>query len=513
MSESVAASGTESADTESAPTLRRTLGRYQVLIYGLGSMLGAGIYALIDDVARLLGSMVWAAFATAMVGALLTGLTYASLGSRYAKAGGAAYITGRACRSPLISYVVGLAVMMSGLTSMATGTQAMGETLIKASQERSGTFQPATGPGTVDSAKASPWVKPLAIGVVALLGLILLKGIRESMWANLICTAVEAGGLLFIIAVGMQFWGSRSLFDLPDPPAAVQVSQVVAAPVPSPAAAPAATPDSAMPIFMLLLNGALLTFFSFIGFEDILNVSEECKHPRVDVPFGLIGAMLMATVIYIAVAITAVSVIPHEQLAGSSSPLMDVARAAAPWFTGIGGIYLVVTLFAIGNTALLNYLMGSRLLYGMSRQGLLPAPLGRVSAKTRTPVVAIGVLLVIVSLLILLANVAQLAKATVLLLLGVFVLMNVALVILKRRPEEKRGGFEIPTIIPVLGAIVCTALIVAELARPFRKRGGPEWNDFTSVFIALGVVAAAAVLYAILRPDPAVMTEDRADAA
>jgi amino acid transporter len=485
------------------PSLRRTLGRYQVLVYGLGSMLGAGIYALIGDAAKLLGSMVWAAFATAMVGALLTGLTYASLGSRYAKAGGAAFITGRASRSPLISYVVGLAVMMSGLTSMATGSQAIGATLIKAQQERAGTFRAAEGPGKADSAKSSPWVKPVAIIVVALLGLILLKGIRESMWANLVCTAVEAGGLLFIIAVGVQFWGSRNLLELPTTPLAEIVTPSVAGATPAPSApAPAAASDSSGLVFLLLLNGALLTFFSFIGFEDILNVSEEVKNPRVDVPFGLIGAMLGATVIYIAVAITAVSVIPHQQLAGSGSPLMDVARTAAPWFTGIGGIYFVVTLFAIGNTALLNYLMGSRLLYGMSRQGLLPAALGRVSAKTRTPVVAIGVLLVIVSLLILLANVAQLAKATVLLLLGVFVLMNVALIILKRRPEEPRGGFEIPTIVPILGAVVCSVLIIAEIARPFRDADGVQWRDFTSLLIAAGVVAAAALLYAILRPDP-----------
>jgi amino acid transporter len=484
------------------PSLRRTLGRYQVLIYGLGSMLGAGIYALIGDAAKLLGSMVWAAFATAMVGALLTGLTYASLGSRYAKAGGAAYITGRASRSPLISYVVGLAVMMSGLTSMATGTQAISATLIKANQERAGTFRSADGPGTIDSAKSSPWVKPIAVGVVALLGLILLKGIRESMWANLVCTAVEAGGLLFIIAVGVQFWGSRNLLELPTPPAEIVMPFVAGTTTAPPATVPAATSDSAGLVFLLLLNGALLTFFSFIGFEDILNVSEECKNPRIDVPFGLIGAMLGATVIYIAVAITAVSVIPHQQLAGSSSPLMDVARTAAPWFTGIGGIYLVVTIFAIGNTALLNYLMGSRLLYGMSRQGLLPAPLGRVNEKTRTPVVAIGVLLLIVSGLILLGNVAQLAKATVLLLLGVFVLMNVALIILKRRPEEPHGGFEIPTIVPVLGAVVCSGLVLAEIARPFRDKDGVQLRDFTSLLIAAGVVAAAGLLYAILRPDP-----------
>jgi basic amino acid/polyamine antiporter, APA family len=372
------------------------------MFYGLGSMLGAGIYGLIGDTAKVMGNTVWAGFVTAMVAALLTGLSYASLGSRYPKAGGAAYITGRATRSPVVSMAVGLAVMMSGLTSMATGLQKIAEKLLDLG-----------GPALTS--------KLLAIGIAAAIGLVIFRGIRESVGLNTLCTIIEAGGLLFIIIVGCRYWGSVNYLEVP--PAAVSMSGC----------------DDKGLTAALLMQGAILTFFSFIGFEDILNVSEEVKNPRRNVPFGLVAAMLAATVIYVCVAVTAVSVLGWERLAQSKHPLDDVAREAAPWFTGIGSVYFYVTIFAIGNTALLNYLMGSRLLYGMGSQRLLPAALSRVHPQRRTPHVAIAVLLGIVSVLILSGDVRAMAEATVLLLLAVFAVMNFSLLALQRRPGEARG--------------------------------------------------------------------------
>jgi amino acid transporter len=143
------------------------VGPWQVMIYGIGSMLGAGIYALIGKVAGVMGSMVWLAFAAAMVAALLTGFTYACVGSRFPKAGGAAYITQQAFGRPWLSYVVGIAVMMSGLTSMATGAQAIAENLDQAL----GDILP---------------IKLVAIGLVALLGMVIFAGIRQSRWMNMI---------------------------------------------------------------------------------------------------------------------------------------------------------------------------------------------------------------------------------------------------------------------------------------------------------------------------------------
>jgi len=442
----------DAPDNSAAPALQRTLGGWQVLFYGLGSMLGAGIYGLVGKGAGIMGNAIWAGFVTAMVAALLTGLSYASAGSRHPKAGGAAFITGRAFRSPVLSTTVGVAVMMSGLTSMATGLQVI-----------AGKLLPGDDSGML--------IKLLAIGIAAVVGAVIFRGIRESIWLNTLCTVIEAGGLIFIIAVGCRFWGSVDYFETPPVPAGSDAAAGITA--------------------ALLMQGALLTFFSFIGFEDILNVSEEVKNPRRDVPFGLVGAMILATLIYVAVAITAVSVLGWEALAKSEHPLDEVAKEAAPWFTGIDKVFFAVTIFAIGNTALLNYLMGSRLLYGMGNQGLLPRVLSRIHPRRHTPHVAVVCLFAIVVLLISAGDVKALAEATVLLLLAVFALMNAALVILKRRAGEEPGGFEIPVLIPALGALVCAVLFGNRLYQAVISK-----DDATRIapLVAVAILAMGVVI-------------------
>jgi amino acid transporter len=446
----------------SAPQLKRTLGFWQVALYGTGSMLGAGIYALIGKAAGSLGNAMWLAFLAAMAGAMLTGLSYAAVGSRFPKAGGAAYATHRAFGLDWLSYLIGIAVMMSGLTSMATGSQAI-----------IGQFQKAW-PG-VSWLVAAGAVKPLAIVVVLLIGLVIYRGIRESMLLNILCTVIEAAGLLFIIAIGIKYWGSVNYLEMPK-----NLSTA-----------------SGSVILMAILQGAVLTFYSFIGFEDILNVSEEVKDPERNVPKGLITAMLISTGIYMAVAITAVSVVPYAELGTSGAPLMDVAKRAAPWFTNIDSLYVGIAIFAIANTALLNYLMGSRLLYGMSSQGLLPAILSRLHPTRHTPHIAVAVLFVIVSTLILSADVKQMAEATVLLLLVVFTTVNIALVVIKRRETERSAGFDVPTFVPILGALVCSILIVVRIIGAVQSTDPANQR---APLVAGTIVALALLLYKVVKP-------------
>ncbi|NUQ01963.1 MAG: amino acid permease, partial [Armatimonadetes bacterium] len=321
------------------PTLARTMGLGALVIYGVGDMLGAGIYALIGKVAGAMGNAIWLAFVISMLAALLTGLSYASLGSRYPRAAGAAYVTQRAFGRPFLSYLVGLAVMASGLTSF--GTQA---------RSFSGYF------GDLVAGVPAPL---LILAFIGLLTLVNFWGMRQSTWLNIVCTTVEVSGLLIIIAVGMRFWGAVNYLETPRPEG-----------VPLPLGLP------------LVLHGAVLTFYSFVGFEDMINVVEEVKDPRRTFPKAVVLALLVVTVVYLAVSITAVSVVPYAELAASKAPLVEVVRRAAPGFPA--WLFTAISLFAITNTALLNYIMGSRLLYGMSRQGLLPAFLGRVHPVRRT---------------------------------------------------------------------------------------------------------------------------------
>ncbi len=429
---------------ESAPQLKRAAGLTQITLFGLGSMLGAGIYGLIGKAAGELGSAVWLAFLVAMVAAMLTGLSYACIASRFPKAGGAAYVTQMAYRRPMISYVVGLAVVCSGLTSIATQSNVVAANIAEAF-----------------GIETPLWL--IAIGFLILLSGVLFRGISESLWLNALCTVVEAFGLILVICVGISAWGNANLLEFP----------------------PVEGGGLEGSTALLLMQGAVLTFFSFIGFEDMLNVSEEVRDPERTMPLAFILAILAATLIYIAVSITAVSVVPWQELAEAAGPLTLVVERAAPWFPV--GVFAAITIFAVANTALVNYVMASRLLYGMSRQGLLPEALGRVHRTRRTPYVAILVLLVIVVFLSLVGDIAALASSTVLLLLMVFTVVNVALIVLKRRPDDTPGRFEVPIIVPALGALFCAALLVVRIAE----------GDWTAPLIAGGLVLAILVLYAV----------------
>lgn len=433
--------------------LKKSLGLIGLTIYGVGNMLGAGIYGLVGKAAGEMGNAVWIAFIASMVAAGLTGLSYASLGSRYPKAAGAAYITHRAFALPMLAYVVGLAIMASGLTSMATTAQVF-----------AGYFLDLTQLG--DAAVARNLV---CVSLIIILGAVNFWGLKEAAWVNMVCTLVETGGLLLVVAVGWSYWGSVDYFD--------------ATSINNPSGELSAG---------LILSGAILTFYSFIGFEDLLNVSEEVKNPQTTFPIALVSALTIAALIYLAICITVVSVIPHAELAASSAPLAAVMKVAAPWFHP--KIFSAVALFAVTNTSLLNYIMGSRLAYGMAKQGLLPQLLARLHTARQTPHIAICILGIIVIALILIGDIKDLAKATSILLLCSFTVVNASLIRLQRKVDEAKGRFEVPTIIPAGGVLVCLAMIGNEIVTAFK-------NDTTTpLTIAAVIIATIATLYLMLRP-------------
>jgi basic amino acid/polyamine antiporter, APA family len=433
---------TDDGAAPDAPSLRRTIGPAQMALYGLGSMLGAGIYGLIGKAAGQAGNAVWLSFVVALVAALLTAFSYASLGSRYPRAAGAAYVTGRAYGFPLLSFMVGLALVCSGLTSIATQSQVFAANI-------AALFG-------LDSIPLS-W---LALGFVLILTGIVFRGIRESMWVNVLCTLIEAGGLLLLIVAGASYWGSVDYLETPTRPGGDHAA-------------------------LLVIQAAVLAFFAFIGFEDMINVAEETREPERTVPLGLILAMAAAALLYIAVAVTSVSVVPWQELAEAPGPITAVMERAAPSVPPL--LFTVITLFAVANTALVNYVTASRLIYGMARQGLLPQRLGNVHAARRTPHLAVAALFLVLAPLALLGTITELAAATVLLLLLVFTVVNGALFILKGRDGEKRGRFEIPRAIPALGALTCLILIVVRVAT----------GDWQAPALAGALLVGAFVLYVL----------------
>jgi APA family basic amino acid/polyamine antiporter len=461
-------------DSQHQPALLRTMGLGALIIYGVGDMLGAGVYALMGEVAGKMGNAVWLAFIASMVAALLTGLSYASLGSRYPRAGGASYITQRAFNWTFLSYVVGLAVTASGLTSFATQSHAFTRYTLG--------LLNFSVPGTESTLAAAPpqlWIG-LIVAFILALTVINFWGMKESTWLNALCTTIEVSGLLIVIYAGLRFWGSVNYFEVPPPSAESSAPGTLSS--------------------LLVLQGAVLTFYAFIGFEDMMNVSEEVKNPRRNFPIAVVAALVITTVIYMAVAVSAVSVSGWRTLSGSTQPLVEVVAQGLPGFPT--GVFSFIALFAITNTALLNFIMGSRMVYGMARQGLVPRPLGVVHPQRRTPHRAILVLALIVLGLAMWGNIGQLASATSMLLLTVFVVVNAALIVLKRRPDEKPGAYEIPIFVPIGGIVVCLTMLGAALTDPSKR---------VSVFIALALLAAIGVLYSVLKPKNAVVEDIEID--
>jgi amino acid transporter len=413
-------------------------------LYGLGSMLGAGIYGLIGKAAGQAGNALWLAFVVALVAALLTALSYASLGSRHPRAAGAAYVTERAYGFALLSFMVGIALVCSGLTSIATQSQVF-----------------AVNIAALFGLEGIPpsW---LALGFLLILTGIVFRGIRESMWVNVLCTLVEASGLVLVILAGASYWGSVDYFATPAVPGGDHAA-------------------------LLIMQASVLAFFAFIGFEDMINVAEETRDPERTVPLGLILAMAGAAILYIAVAVTAVSVVPWAELAEAPGPITAVMERAAPSIPPV--VFTAITLFAVANTALVNYVTASRLIYGMARQGLLPSRLGSVHAARRTPHIAVAVLFLVLAPLALLGTIAELAAATVLLLLLVFTVVNGALFILKGRKNERKGRFEIPRAIPALGALTCLILIVVRVTT----------GDWRAPALAGALLLAAFLLHVVMQ--------------
>jgi amino acid transporter len=401
--------------TDSQPAqLRRSLGFWALVFYGVGDILGAGIYALVGKVAGVAGSASWAAFGVALVVAGLTALTYAELGGRFPRSAGESFFTEQAFGRPALSLLVGWIVLSSGVLSLATVSVAFGG------------YMTGLVPGLPPSATVA--------GILLLLAAINFRGMRESSTTNIIATMVELTGLLIVIVAGALFLG-RS----PDAGIAqtIEVGRAVG--------------------WTEIARGAALGFFAFIGFEDMVNVAEEVKDPERNMPRAILIALCVTGIIYLLVVLVATSVVAPDELGASEAPLLSVVQRATDVVPD--RLFTLIALFAVANTGLLNFIMASRLIYGMSRQGLLPTALGTVHPKRRTPHLAVLTVLAVALALALSGTLTYLAGTTSLLLLLVFFTVNVSLIVIKRRKGRTSRTFCAPRWAPLIGALSCLGLM------------------------------------------------------
>lgn len=457
----MATTSTDTPQTHTGqPELNRVMGPKLLLLFIVGDILGTGVYALTGSVAGEVGGAAWAPFLVAFAVATITAFSYLELVTRYPQAAGAALYTHRAFGVHFLTFLVAFTVMCSGITSASTASNAF-----------AGFLSDGFGLGFEEGGGG---ILILALLFMTIVAAINFRGVGESVMANVVLTCVELSGLLMIILIG--FWAmSQGRADFTE----VMMFR-------------SSEEKSA---FMALTAATSLAFFAMVGFEDSVNMAEECTDPVKDFPRVMLTGLGITGVIYVLVSICAVALVPVGDLTDISkgSALTQVVRAGAPNLP-FDTIFPFIGMFAVANSALINMLMASRLLYGLANQGVLPHALGLVHPKRRTPWVAIALTTLISFGLIFFVvrnsggqAVSLLGGTTALLLLCVFTIVNVSLLVLRKQKVE-HAHFRAPLWVPWVGAFTC-----AFLAGPWARSASqmPQYR------IAAWLLGVGIVLWAL----------------
>jgi len=394
--------------------LRRSISFPALVLYGLGTTIGAGIYALVGVLAGRTGWLMPAAFAAAAALALFTACGFAELSSRFPRAGGEAVYVLEGFGSRSLSRAVGLLSVAAGVVSAAAVSVAFGSYLAEL--------------------LAAPRLA-MTLGSVVAIGFVAAWGVRESVLAAAAMTLVEVGGLAAVITFGAP--GLDAL----------------------PRHLPEMWPASGAAAWQLA-GGAILAFYAFLGFEDMVNVAEEVRDVRRVLPRAILATLAATTLLYVAVAVVALLTVSPAELAASDAPLVLVFERSG----GSGATLGVIALFALLNGALIQVMKSARVLYGLAREGVLPAALGRVHRTRRTPLVATAWVTMVVAALAGALPLAALAEATAVVTLVVFGLANGALLAVKQRDPRPEGALVFPAWLPATGVAVSAALLAAEIA-------------------------------------------------
>ncbi|HTI75666.1 MAG TPA: APC family permease [Mycobacterium sp.] len=410
-----------------------------LLLFVVGDILGTGVYALTGDVAAEVGGAAWVPFLVAFLIATVTAFSYLELVTKYPQAAGAALYAHKAFGLQFVTFLVAFVVMCSGITSASTASR----------------FFAANFATAFDLDWGKVGIVIVALLFMAMIAGVNLRGVGESVKLNVALTIIEITGLLLVILVGV--WAFTGGAD-------VEFSRVVAFET-----------ASDKNVFLAVTTATSLAFFAMVGFEDSVNMAEETKDPVKIFPKVLLTGLSIAGAVYVIVAIVAVALVPVGVLEASETPLVEVVKAGAPGLP-IEDILPFISMFAVSNTALINMLMASRLIYGMARQHVLPPMLGAVHPKRFTPWVAIVFTTLIAFGLIFyvtaFANsdaISVLGGTTSLLLLAVFAMVNVAVLVLRRDVREGGGHFKTPTVLPVIGCVTSLYLVTPLSGRPAQQ--------------------------------------------
>lgn len=399
------------------PPLARRLTLPLLTFYGLGTTIGAGIFVLTGKVAGRAGMWAPVSFLMAALLAGVTAFAFAELVTRYPRSAGEAVYVGEGFRSPFLARLVGLMVVAAAVVSSATITNG--------------------AVGYLQDFVALPDALGVVI-FVALLAALCAWGIGESVTAAAVFTVLEIAALLLVI------WAARG--GLGEAPA--RLDELL--------------PPLGADAWLAISGGAMLAFYAFLGFEDLVNVVEEARDAARSMPAAIFLTLGLTTLLYGLVSLAAVLSVPPAELAAGDAPLAMLYERTGGDPRIVGG----VAVFAVLNGALIQMIMASRVLYGMGDQRWLPDLLAYVHPRTRTPLIATGLVAGLVLVLALLVPLERLAEITSGIVLLVFTMVNLALVLVKRRGDPAPPGTRVyPVWVPVLGAAVSIGFLLLQVWR------------------------------------------------
>ncbi|MCU1631369.1 MAG: amino acid transporter [Micrococcaceae bacterium] len=451
--------------TTDEPQLKRVLGPKLLLLFIVGDILGAGVYAVTGTMAGTVGGLVWLPFLLAFIVATMTAFSYLELVTQYPQAAGAALYTHKAFGIHFVTFLVAFAVVCSGITSAATSANVLAQNFFGGLEINGWLAMPGQGVITL-----------VALAFMLLLAVINLRGVGESVKFNVVLTLVEMAALCIVIGVGFLAMAQGN----------GNVGEVFVF-----------TDYQDKGLFLAVTAATSIAFFAMVGFEDSVNMVEETQNPERIFPRTMLTGLGIAVIFYMLVAISVVTVLSPTELEGireaEGAALLEVVHKGSPDFP-IDRIFPFLAVFAVANTALINMLMASRLIYGMARQGVLPRQLGKVLPVRCTPWAGIAFSTILALGLIVYVTsdpesniVANLSGTTAFLLLCVFTVVNVACVVLRRKRDvHRKVFFTSPGPLPIVAALLC-----AFLAGPWVGR------DVVQYQIAGGLMAIGVVLWLI----------------
>ncbi len=396
-------------------TLKRSISLPMIILYGLGTIIGGGVYALTGKVAGTSGLLAPIAFLVASILAGFSAFSLAELTSRFPKAAGEAVFVKEGLPIPLLSTLVGIFVIASGIISTAALAHAFSEQF--------------------ETLFAVPYFIVLLLFILSI-GFIAAIGVNISVGFAVLITLVEIGGLAAVVWTGWhQVPGLKHEW-------------------------PVTGADLSTTTFAAIGAGAVLAFYAFIGFEDMVNMAEEVKEPKRNMPLAIIITIFLTSIVYVAISLVAVATISPDDLAQAGAPLKSVYELN----TLRDGRFLAwIGMFAILNGALVQIIMAARVFYGLANQGSLPKLFASINPVTRTPVFSTALVILLITAIAIAGDLESLARATSLILLTVFALVNLALLRIKRKDPKPEGVTTVPAIVPAIGFLISAAFVMWEL--------------------------------------------------